>query len=263
MVDTDTTTHKARVQDQFGASAAAYVASAGHAAGEDLAQLVAWAEGGEERIALDVATGGGHTALALAAHYGRVGASDLTAPMLAAAESFIRGKGVANVEFRLADAEALPFADAAFDAVSCRIAPHHFPDPGRFVAEVARVLKPGGLFLLEDSVVPADPALDASINRAEAIRDHTHVRSLSEAAWRGLLTVAGLRVEVSAIHPKPHPFNDWAGRSQTSDADRATLMAHFREASPAARAAFAIVCDDAGEVVTFTDEKILFKARKG
>ena len=97
MVDTDTTTHKARVQDQFGASAAAYVASAGHAAGDDLAQLVAWAEGGPDKAALDVATGGGHTALALATHYGRVVASDLTAPMLAAAEGFIRGRGVGNV----------------------------------------------------------------------------------------------------------------------------------------------------------------------
>lgn len=149
MAETETISHKARVQDQFGATAAAYVASAGHAAGDDLAQLVAWNEGGPEKAALDVATGGGHTALALAAHYGRVVASDLTAPMLAAAEGFIRGKGIANVDFRLADAEALPFGDAEFDAVSCRIAPHHFPDPARFVAEVARVLKPGGLFFYD------------------------------------------------------------------------------------------------------------------
>jgi SAM-dependent methyltransferase len=263
MADTDTTTHKARVQDQFGASAADYVASAGHAEGDDLAQLVAWAEGGPDRVALDVATGGGHTALALAARYGRVVASDLTERMLAAAAGFIRGRGVGNVEFRQADAEALPFGDAEFDAVSCRIAPHHFPDPARFVAEVARVLRPGGLFLLEDSVVPEDPALDAFINRAEAIRDHTHVRSLSEAAWRGLLEGAGLRVEATAIHPKPHPFDDWVGRSRTSAEDRAALTALFRDASPAARAAFAIVCDDAGEVVVFTDEKILLKGRKG
>ena len=56
MAEATTADHKARVREQFGASAAAYVASAGHAAGADLAQLVAWAEGGADRVALDVAT---------------------------------------------------------------------------------------------------------------------------------------------------------------------------------------------------------------
>src|SRR5690242_15401495 len=58
MADMATTAHKARVREQFGASAAAYVASPGHATGADLAQLVAWVEGGPNRVALDVATGG-------------------------------------------------------------------------------------------------------------------------------------------------------------------------------------------------------------
>lgn len=262
MAGAEITTNKARVQEQFGASAAAYVASPGHAAGDDLAQLVAWAEGGPDRVALDVATGGGHTALALAAHYGRVVATDLTEPMLIAAESFIHAKGVDNIAFRLADAEALPFADATFDAVSCRIAPHHFPEPARFVAEVARVLKVGGLFLLEDSVVPDDPALDAFINRVEALRDHTHARSLSGTAWRDLLNASGLRIEAEVLHRKPHPFDDWLARSRTSDADRATLIALFRDASPIARTTFAVTFDAAGRLLSFTDDKILLKARK-
>jgi SAM-dependent methyltransferase len=262
MADVEITTNKARVREQFGASAAAYVASPGHAAGEDLAQLVAWAEGGPDRVALDVATGGGHTALALAAHYGRVVATDLTEPMLVAAESFIRAQGIANVAFRVADAEALPFADATFDAVSCRIAPHHFPEPARFVAEAARVLKPGGLFLLEDSVVPEDPALDAFINRVEALRDHTHARTLSATAWRDLLTASGLRIEAETLHRKPHPFDDWLARSRTSDADRATLTALFRDASPVARATLDITFDAADRVLSFTDDKLLLKARK-
>jgi SAM-dependent methyltransferase len=255
--------HKARVRDQFGASAAAYVASPGHAAGEDLAQLVAWAEGGADRVALDVATGGGHTALALAGQYGRVMASDLTEPMLAAAESFIRAQGAGNVDFRLADAEALPFADGTFDAVSCRIAPHHFPNPAAFVAEVARVLKPGGIFLLEDSIVPDDPALGAYLNEIEALRDHTHMHTLSAAEWRDLLSAAGLWIEAEAIYPKAHPLADWLARSRTSDDDRAALTTLLREASPAAQAAFAITTDAAGELLSFTDEKILLKARKG
>src|SRR5205823_412534 len=118
MTDTLRHDHKAEVQAQFGAAAAGYVASTTHAEGDDLAQLVSWAEGGADRVALDVATGGGHTALALAPLYGRVVATDLTEPMLRAAESLARGRGITNVEFRRADAEDLPFRDRSFDVVS-------------------------------------------------------------------------------------------------------------------------------------------------
>ena len=55
-----------RIQEQFGPSATAYVASAGHAAGEDLDTLLAWGRARRPARVLDVATGGGHTALAFA-----------------------------------------------------------------------------------------------------------------------------------------------------------------------------------------------------
>src|SRR5690349_12610284 len=76
----DSNDHKRQVQTQFGDTAANYVTSPGHARGDDLADLAAWAAplGGDDRLALDIATGGGHTARAIAAHYGRVVASDLT-----------------------------------------------------------------------------------------------------------------------------------------------------------------------------------------
>jgi len=55
---------QARVQAQFGPSAAAYVASPGHAAGPDLERLIAWGKKRGAARVLDIATGGGHTALA-------------------------------------------------------------------------------------------------------------------------------------------------------------------------------------------------------
>ena len=73
-------------------------------------------------------------------------ASDLTAEMLVEAAKLAKAKGFANMETAPADAEALPFEDARFDLVTCRIAPHHFPDIPTFVAEVWRTLKPGGTF---------------------------------------------------------------------------------------------------------------------
>ena len=92
--------------------------------------------------ALDIATGAGHTAAAFAPHVARVIASDLTEEMLQEAAKLAAAKGFANMETARADAEALPFEDARFDLVTCRIAAHHFPDVPTFVAEVWRVLKP-------------------------------------------------------------------------------------------------------------------------
>lgn len=254
--------HKDRVQAQFAAAAEEYVRSANHATGDDLAQLAAWAEGGPDRVALDVATGGGHTALVLAALYGRVVASDLTERMLRTAEAFIRIRGVGNVEFRVADAESLPFPDSSFDSVSCRIAPHHFADVARFVAEAARVLKPGGILLLEDSVTPDDPALARFLNDAERARDSTHVRSLRVREWRDLLTEVGLTIEDERIFRKTHPFADWLDRAHTPEPTRLELAETFRRAPSAVRAAFAIEVDSSGDVVSYSDEKLALKARK-
>jgi SAM-dependent methyltransferase len=253
--------HKARVRAQFAATADAYVSSPTHAEGDDLDQLVRWAEGGPDRVALDVATGGGHTALALAPRFGKVVATDLTEAMLRAAEEHARSRGVTNLEFRLGDAEELPFPDAAFDLVSCRIAPHHFADVRRFVREVARVLRPGGLFLLEDSVAP-NAAEDAEfLNRVEKLRDPTHVRTLSRREWLDCIAAAGLRVEDDQTRRKPHPYPTWVDRAKVPPEARAELEAAFRAAPDSARAAIQIVVDGA-TVVSFADEKLLVKARK-
>jgi len=245
--------HKERVQAQFGASGDAYVVSPGHAAGDDLEQLVAWVEGGPEKAALDVATGGGHTALAIAPYYGRVVASDLTERMLQSAEAFIRGKGATNVEFRRADAERLPFADGEFDLVTCRIAPHHFGNVAAFVAEVARVLKPEGIFLLEDTIVPDDPVLGDFMNRADKLRDDTHVRSLPAREWREMLAAAGLAVEDERAFRKTHPFQAWLARARTPEPARAEVAALLRDAPPAARQAFTIELDPDGQIASYTD----------
>ncbi len=83
------TGHTRLVQEQFGRSADAYVASAGHAGGDDLERLVAWGRSYQPQRLLDVATGAGHTALAFAGFVERVCAFDLTSPMLAVARRFL------------------------------------------------------------------------------------------------------------------------------------------------------------------------------
>ncbi|HEV3309812.1 MAG TPA: methyltransferase domain-containing protein [Chloroflexota bacterium] len=254
-------TQRDLVRAQFGANANAYVASCVHAGGSDLDQLVKWAEGGPEKTLLDVATGGGHTALAMSRLYGSVTASDITRPMLEAAEEFTRTQGATNITFQTADAEALPFDAGAFDAVSCRIAPHHFPRPDRFVNEVARVLKPSGIFLFEDSVVPEDPTLAECLNDIERARDPSHLRSLTELEWTGLIEDAGFLIEEHIIDRKRRNLADWFTRARTPADRRAEVERLFLGAGPAGREAFVLEFAPDGSIEAYSDEKLLVKAR--
>ena len=167
---------KARVQAQFGASAQAYVTSAGHAGGPDLDRLVGWGRTRGAARVLDIATGAGHTALAFSEFAPTVVATDLTLPMLRVARGFIRERDRSGVRFLAADVEALPFRDHSFDVVTCRIAAHHFPAILPAVREVARVLKRGGSFLLQDILGHEDPAAATFILEVEKRREPSHVR---------------------------------------------------------------------------------------
>jgi ubiquinone/menaquinone biosynthesis C-methylase UbiE len=212
------------VQTQFGAAAQAYVTSPTHAAGDDLRRLLELAKlSGDERV-LDVATGGGHTALAFAPHVREVVAVDLTQQMLDAAQAFARSKGATNIRFVRAEAEALPFEDARFEVVVSRIAPHHFADPFAFARESARVLCEGGLFLLDDNMAPADRELDAFMNRFEQWRDPSHVRAYTPPEWAKMLAEAGLEVDVvDPLAPKAYEFAAWVARMRMPEPERDAL----------------------------------------
>jgi SAM-dependent methyltransferase len=71
-------------------------------------------------------------------------ATDLNPAMIEHAKSVGTSR---PVEWRAADAMALPFADGEFDAVACQFGAMFFPDKAKAFAEVRRVLRPGGLFL--------------------------------------------------------------------------------------------------------------------
>jgi ubiquinone/menaquinone biosynthesis C-methylase UbiE len=96
---------------------------------------------------LDLASGTGEPALSLAkavGPQGRVVATDLVPQMLEAVRQNAAAQGLDNLEFRMADAESLPFSNGEFDRVTCRFGIMFFPDIPRAMAEVRRVLKPGG-----------------------------------------------------------------------------------------------------------------------
>jgi ubiquinone/menaquinone biosynthesis C-methylase UbiE len=97
---------------------------------------------------LDIATGTGEPGLTIAAACPgcKVTGTDLSEGMLATAEARARAGGISNYRTQVADVSALPFADASFDAVSCRMGFMFFPEMQLATNEIARVLKPGGRF---------------------------------------------------------------------------------------------------------------------
>ena len=218
---------------QFGPAAAAYAASTYHAAGPDLAALVDAAHPTAADRALDIGCGAGHTALALAPLVRDVVACDVTDAMLDQARDLARDRGAANISFLAADAASLPLDDDAFDLVACRVAAHHFHDVRSAVAEMARVLAPGGRLLIIDSYTPADPPeTDAILDRIERLRDASHVRDYLLEEWEAMLAEVGLTTEFLGFWNMRMPFDDWTGRMHTPPANVAALK-HTMDAAPA------------------------------
>ena len=250
---------KARVRDAFGRAAAAYVTSQRHAAGADLARLVELAAPRPDDLALDISTGGGHTALALAPHVARVTASDLTPAMLAAARDHILGRGATNVAFVVADAERLPFLDESFDLVTVRIAPHHYADVRAAVREMRRVLRAGGRLVLIDNIAPEDPVGDAAVNRWDAWRDPSHVREYTLSEWRQFITAADMRIEVVELARKTYDFVEWVERMRMPEDERAKLEADMLAVPDEVRRAFEVTSRD-GHIVTWAADFVIVRA---
>ena len=187
--------------DMWSGRAEAYRTSAVHAAGDDLDLVVEWCEPGEGVTVLDVATGGGHVARRLR----EAGATVVTVDPAP-------GMGADTT----ASAEDLPFADASFDAVACRLAGHHFADVEAAMREMARVAR--------QRVVVCDNTFvsDAS-EAADRLRDPSHVRNYSAHEWRSLFDRAGLRVTDERELLRPLEIEPWLARAGTPDDDAAQV----------------------------------------
>lgn len=223
-------------RSQFGANANNYAASVVHAKGASLARMVELTNPQPTWHALDIATAAGHTAFAFAPHVEHVTASDLTPEMVDLAASRAIELGHDNVSTQLADAEDLPFEAESFDLVTCRIAPHHFPNPAAFIREVTRVLKEGGTFAMVDNVVPDDPDVALFCDDWERRRDPSHVGCLTMTEWTQLMTDAGLHIRTSETAPKRMGFQFWVDNMSVPDELRPGLLTDLLEATPAVRA---------------------------
>jgi ubiquinone/menaquinone biosynthesis C-methylase UbiE len=136
----DFTAVKTRQQAAWASGDYAVIGTTLQIVGEQLAEAceLRW----DERV-LDVAAGNGNATLAAARRGCRVTSTDYVPALLERGAERARAEGL-DVAFQTADAEALPFADASFDAVLSSFGVMFSPDQAKAAAEMARVCRPGG-----------------------------------------------------------------------------------------------------------------------
>ena len=252
-----TASHNSVVLDQYTTRASAYVNSAVHAAGQDLdliAQLLANQRGA---VALDVGCGGGHLTYRLAPLVSQVVACDLAESMLAAVAEQASLRGLPNIATRAAAAESLPFEVATFDVVATRFSAHHWHAFAEGLAEMARVLKPGGLALMSDVVSPGVSLLDTWLQTLELLRDPSHVRDASTAEWDAGLAAAGLAIERIEHFRLRLDFATWVARMDTPEPQVTAIRMLQARAASAVKDYFEMEEDS-----SFTVDTALFVARK-
>lgn len=202
---------KSYTQQRYSQFAAGYVSSETHSKGADLDLILKMADPQADWRMLDIATGGGHTIKLLAPYVRMSYATDLTLNMLREARQ-ANADVVAPIDYVVSDAETLSFADASFDLVTCRIAAHHFPSIKQFVREVTRVLRPGGLFILQDQLLPNHKKSAYYVDAFERLRDPSHVRALPMYLWKKHFEENHLTIEATHIVQKRHDLITWSER---------------------------------------------------
>ena len=211
----------ADVRDSFRNVAGRYSKSTFHASSARLQEVLDLTHPKPGDLALDVATGTGNTAFALAPYVRRVVGLDLTREMLDEAGRIAAERNIVNTDWVLGDAAHLPFADETFDIYVVRAAPHHFPNVDGFLREAHRVLKSDRDAAFIDCAPPA--AARDLLQEVEVRRDPSHIMSLTVDEWVSRIEKAGFEVEMAEARELMWNYEEWMDNQNVAPELRAEL----------------------------------------
>lgn len=225
-----------------------YAESTVHKSGPSMAKLIQLARPNSTDLCLDIGTGTGHTAAELAKYAHKVYGLDPSNGMRQAAIEHYGG--ISNLEFVDGTSEKTNFADNSFDIVTARHTLHHHPSMSKTLAEIYRILKPNGRFVLVDEITPKEE-LNDWYHQLEITRDPTHVRSYYLSEWQRFITNASLDwIAGDSQTTYQLDIEKWIIRMNPSQEQADKVQQIFLEASSLAKTIFNIKYKD-GKALSF------------
>jgi ubiquinone/menaquinone biosynthesis C-methylase UbiE len=195
--------HNERILDQFTRQAEPFALAPAHSAEDSLRLLMTSVEVKPTDEVLDVACGPGIISCELASVARHVTGIDMVPAMLEQARKRQNEKGLNNVQWRLGDAEHLPYEDQSFSLVVTRYSFHHLLNPDLVLREMVRVCRSGGRVAVVD--VTPDEGKANAYDDLEKLRDPSHTRALTLTQLKelgarhslSLVKTANYRVDVA------------------------------------------------------------------
>lgn len=157
--------------------------------------------------ALDLGTGNGHTAFALAKHFSSVESIDIDPQCVERARQNAAARGLQNISIRTMDAHTLQYPRAQFDVVTCRAALHHYSEPLKVLKDAYCVLKPGGFLVVMDFCF--SEAAKAALAPLSKIRETDFARYYTFHDYCELLETAGFTIDTIYTYTLPRLIKEW------------------------------------------------------
>lgn len=234
------------IREEFTRQSAGFGKAAVMTSAETLGALVELAPADAGARWLESACGTGLVSRALAGKVDSVAGVDLTPAMLEQAKSGAADDGIENASFSVGDATALEFADGSFDGAVTRLSLHHIPVPGRAIAELARVVRPGGSVIVGDLVADeADGGGALWREEIERLRDPSHWACRTPEQLRAMGTAVGLTLEHEQLIQLDIDFEDWLTRG-SGGAAAAPLVDELLAQRPEGTKSFRVASGDEG-----------------
>lgn len=221
--------HTDTIVSEFTRQSAAFNVAPVMRSAETLQTLLDTVPTGPHSTWVEAACGPGLISRGLAPKVGRVIGVDLTQAMVAVGQQEAARAGLRNTAFVQGDALRLPFAEHCLDGAVTRFSLHHIPVPGRCVAEMARVVRPGGAVVIADHVTMADGAAAAWHQELERLRDPSHWACLTVESLRAAGERAGLQLQSERLIPFTLEFEEWLTRGTGGPEMRGLIDQLLRE----------------------------------